>query len=189
MADGSEIDLGNDLGDVHVDANGIHVEIRREGYIVAYVDGGLPVICEPARVAESYHRAFAGSPYPSPGDAMPDGTIFAGISPDTDKPMYTTQADAPLTMKWGAAMQYADGLDAHGHQDWRMPTKGELNMLWENRDKGKLKGTFNETSSERAGWYWSSAEFDIFNARAQRFSDGTQDWNYKGFVSSLRCVR
>src|SRR4051812_25965700 len=26
----------------------------------------------------------------SPGDKMPDGTVYAGVSPDTRKPMYTT---------------------------------------------------------------------------------------------------
>src|SRR5437762_3304433 len=32
-----------------------------------------------------------------PGDKMPDGTIYAGISPDTHEPMYTRPSDAPLT--------------------------------------------------------------------------------------------
>jgi hypothetical protein len=53
---------------------------------------------------------------------MPDGTIYAGISPDTHQPMYTTPADAPLTMQWKAAMQYAAALDANAHKDWRVPT-------------------------------------------------------------------
>ena len=30
------------------------------------------------------------------GEKMPDGTIYAGISPATGKPMYTTPSDAPL---------------------------------------------------------------------------------------------
>jgi hypothetical protein len=32
------------------------------------------------------------------GDKMPDGTIYAGISPDTKQAMYATPADAPTTM-------------------------------------------------------------------------------------------
>src|SRR5689334_12641709 len=70
----------------------------------------------------------------SPGDRMPDGTIFVGISPKTQQPMYATPADAPLRMTWEEAMKYAARLDAHGHRDWRVPTKAELNLLWENRD-------------------------------------------------------
>ena len=125
-----------------------------------------------------------------PGDRMPDGTIFAGISPDTGRPMYAAPADAPLTMKWKAAMKYAAKLDAYGHHDWRVPTKAELNVLYENRDKGALKGTFNVTGSHPAGWYWSSTEIDYgYYARGQHFSDGDQGWYGKGDDSSLRCVR
>jgi hypothetical protein len=37
-------------------------------------------------------------PQPKIGGKLPDGTVFAGISPDTNKPMYTTPEDASLTM-------------------------------------------------------------------------------------------
>src|SRR5260370_42273506 len=40
---------------------------------------------------------------PAPGDKMPDGTIYAGVSPDTGKAMYATPADAPLTYTVNAA--------------------------------------------------------------------------------------
>jgi hypothetical protein len=122
------------------------------------------------------------------GDRMSDGTIFAGISPDTGKPMYTTPAGAPLTYSFNEARKYADRLDAHGHQDWRMPTKGELNVLWENRNEGALKGTFNVTGSGPAGWYGSSRE-DGGSAWGQRFSDGAQGWDFEDDGSSLRLVR
>ncbi|HYW44393.1 MAG TPA: hypothetical protein VE959_16140 [Bryobacteraceae bacterium] len=32
------------------------------------------------------------------GEKMPDGTVFAGISPETNQPMYATPADAPLNL-------------------------------------------------------------------------------------------
>jgi hypothetical protein len=71
-----------------------------------------------------------------------------------------------------------------------VPSRGELDVLFENRHKGKLKGTFNETGSERAGWYWSSSPFgDLLSGWAQRFSDGSQDYDFKLVDSSLRCVR
>jgi hypothetical protein len=42
---------------------------------------------------------------PTPGTACPDGTLYAGLSPDGDVPMYTTLANAPYTapstLKWG----------------------------------------------------------------------------------------
>jgi len=41
---------------------------------------------------------------PQVGDRMRDGTRYAGISPDTEKPMYTTSQDALPAMKWLEAM-------------------------------------------------------------------------------------
>jgi hypothetical protein len=37
------------------------------------------------------------------GDKMPDGTVFADISPDNEKPMYARPADASLTMTFNEA--------------------------------------------------------------------------------------
>jgi hypothetical protein len=125
------------------------------------------------------------------GDEMDDGTILAGISPDTRQLLYATPADAPLTYTFNEAADYARLLNAQkflGHDDWRAPSKGELDVLWENRNKGKLAGTFNETGSSPAGWYWSSSSsYDDFGW-GQRFSDGNQD-AYRLYASSLRCVR
>jgi uncharacterized protein DUF1566 len=118
---------------------------------------------------------------PEIGDKMPDGTIYAGVSPDTGKAMYATPADAPLTSTFNQALGHAARLAAHGHDDWRVPTRGELNVLFSNR---AAIGGFNE----RAARYWSSTEFD-FDAWAMRFSDGNQGWRYTFKNSSLRCVR
>jgi len=123
---------------------------------------------------------------PQIGDKMPDGTVYAGLSPDTNKPMYTTPADAPLTYNFNQAQKYAAKLAAHGHQDWRVPTKGELNVLFQNR---AAIGGFNETCAGGAGWYWSSSQVNNFVAWDQRFTDGTQYNGGKVNASSLRCVR
>jgi hypothetical protein len=124
---------------------------------------------------------------PKTGDRMPDDTIYAGISPDTGKAMYATPADASLTMKFNEAKKYAAKLDAHGHQDWRLPTKAELNVLFNNR---AAIGGFNVSGSPPAGWYWSSSSDDKWNAWDQRFSGGGAQCNgTKDFPSSVRCVR
>jgi hypothetical protein len=52
-----------------------------------------------------------------PGDIVSDGTLFAGVSPDTGGAMYILPFDS--TTK-------------HGHKDWRPPTKTELNVLFNN---------------------------------------------------------
>jgi len=123
---------------------------------------------------------------PAPGDKMPDGTVFAGISPETNKPMYATPADAPLTMVFNKATEYAAQFDAHGHKDWHVPTKAELNVLFNNR---AAIGGFNVSGSYPAGWYWSASPDFIWNAWGQRFSDGFQNNFTKGNHSAVRCVR
>jgi hypothetical protein len=140
----------------------------------------------------SFHRkahtesAASGAAAPKPGDRMEDGTLYAGISPDTGKPMYATPADAPLTYTFNQAKDYAAKLDAHGHKDWRVPSKSELNVLFQDR---AAIGGFNETGSDPAGWYWSSSPNNYYYGWAQRFSDGDQGNVYRGDDSSLRCVR
>jgi Protein of unknown function (DUF1566) len=123
------------------------------------------------------------------GDVMPDGSVYGGISPDTGKAIYTTPADAKLTYTFNEAAEYAEQLNAQrylGHDDWRVPTKGELNVLFENR---AAIGEFNETGAPPAGWYWSSSPGSYDGGWAQRFSDGSQPNDDRRNVSSLRCVR
>ena len=175
-AEGTHIDISKGFNAVVL--NGVTVEQAPDGHLVITAPGTVFMKSPAANDSE-----------PKAGDRMADGTIYAGKSPDTGMKMYATAADASLTMKWKKAMDYAAGLDAHGHQDWRVPSKGELNLLWENRDKGALKGTFNVTGSYPAGWYWSSTELDDNSAWVQRFSDGYLDWDVKYGDSSLRCVR
>jgi hypothetical protein len=71
----------------------------------------------------------------------------------------------------------------------RVPSKEELDQLYEAQDKGALKGTFNVTGSYPAGWYWSSRANIFDYAWAQRFSDGFQVNYDKRNDSSLRLVR
>jgi hypothetical protein len=130
---------------------------------------------------------------PKRGDEMPDGTIYAGISPDTGKPMYAAPFDTPLVYSFNQAQEYDAKLNVEESnptkRTWRVPTKHELNVLYKNRNKGNLKSTFNKTGSGAGGWYWSSSSTNKHNGWAQRFSDGEQSVNFKYLGSSLRCVR
>jgi hypothetical protein len=87
------------------------------------------------------------------------------------------------------AAEYCDGLTAHGHSDWYLPAQDELDVLYDNKNAGDLNGTFNETGSFPAGFYWSSSERNTNSARYQRFSDGLQDINVKLLEVAVRCVR
>lgn len=122
------------------------------------------------------------------GTRMKDGTVFAGISPDTKKPMYIAPQDAPVTMSFNEAADYAESLEIGGKGGFRIPSKAELGVIYKNRRKGALKDTFNETGTRNATWYWSSETgFDDI-ACSQRFSDGGQS-DVRVGKSSLRCVR
>jgi hypothetical protein len=182
-----EILLGGDFGDVVVKVNGVRVEVHTDGSILAYTNRRVDAYTNgPVKVHPAANDDAEARTTPKPGDKQADGTVYAGLSPDTFKAMYATPADAPLTMRWKAAMEYAAKLDAHGHDDWRVPTKGELNVLFNNR---AAVGGFNVSGSNLTGWYWSSSQINDSIAWAQRFSEGNHDDSYKFSVSSLRCVR
>jgi hypothetical protein len=202
MSEGSkarEIDLGDGFGEVAVKVNSARVEIHADGSIDAFTAG--PVNLHPA-ANDSGGLAGKGAIVEDPGradpqigDEMKDGTIYAGMSPDTDKAMYATPADAPLTYTFDQAQRYASMLDAHGHKDWRVPTKGELNVLYNNR---AAIGGFDTSGSYPGGLYRSSSQNldkpawqrPDQTAWSQCFSDGwANDNSYKSNELSLRCVR
>ena len=136
------------------------------------------------------------------GDKMKDGTIFAGISPDTKQPMYAASADSDFRMDFNLAVKYAKDLEVGDKKDFRIPSKAELNVLFQNSEKGALKGTFNLTGSCPDSYYWSSTRCDRVKPLmkwAQRFSDGalygfpynplTYDDPSSYGDYSVRCVR
>jgi Protein of unknown function (DUF1566) len=125
---------------------------------------------------------------PKVGDKMPDGTIYAGVSPDTGKAMYAMPQDGSLLMTFNAAAEHVAKLDAYGHHDWRMPTSAELNVLFNNR---AAIGGFTLTDSNPTGWCWSASGFEFNKSLmwAQRLSDGFQGARYKDEYSTVRCVR
>jgi hypothetical protein len=125
-------------------------------------------------------------PGPTIGEVMPDGTVYAGVSPETGQAMFTPAADAPATCTFNEAQDYAAKLDANGHLDWRVPTRDELNVLYQNR---AAIGGFDESCSYPGGWYRSSSQFSNLFAWGQRFSDGGQNYDVKDGGWSLRCVR
>ena len=129
--------------------NGVRVEVHTDGGIVAYTNRSVDAYTNgPVQVHPAANDDAKAAP--RVGDKMPDGSVYAGISPDTNKPMYATPADAPLTYTFNQAQKYAARFDAHGHADWRVPTKSELNVLYNNR---AAIGGFDISGSDPAGWF------------------------------------
>jgi Protein of unknown function (DUF1566) len=87
--------------------------------------------------------------------------------------------------KWNEAMEFARKKDA------RLPSKMELTQIYEAKDEGALKNTFNLSGSRHDGWYLSATEIrdDARYAWGQRFDNGHRDWHIKDGQSALRLVR
>jgi hypothetical protein len=117
---------------------------------------------------------------------QPDGTVYAGISPENQKPVFTTPADARGLYSWAEAMAFCEAFNAYGHKDWQVPNQIELNVLFSNRAG---IGGFNQSGERPSGWYWSSSRDWYGIAWGQRFGDGDQRQYETRIASSLRCVR
>ncbi|MCL2597092.1 MAG: DUF1566 domain-containing protein [Paludibacter sp.] len=81
------------------------------------------------------------------------------------------------------AAKLCDDLVLNGYNDWFLPSKEELNMLYQNR---KLIGGF-------FGYYWSSSEYSSNNAWAQSLYDNenydSQDFWNKENTLNVRAIR
>lgn len=117
---------------------------------------------------------------PRIGAIMPDGAVYAGLSPENGRPLYVTPADATHNMNFDEATAYAAALDAHGHRDWRLPTRAELHLLRENRN---AIGGFGK------GWYWSSTPSRKMAIWAENFAVGKAYTFTRDACMPVRCVR
>ena len=152
--------------------NGVDVEVSENGDVVVHTNGRVET--RPAKQDTL-----------EVGNLMKDGTIYAGKSPDTGKPMFVTAQDARLAMTFNEAAQYAANVaDNNGVKGFRLPTKNELAVIYKNQDRGVLRDTFNPTA-----YYWSS------NSRADEyenvvsFMDGRAPGVEKIYPNAVRCVR
>ncbi len=92
--------------------------------------------------------------------------------------LVVAQNDFPKVMNWNDSKLACAALG----KGWRLPTKFELNTLYQN--KYRILGfAYNP--------YWSSSELD-FNASVawvQDFNDGNQYASYKNVATCVRAVR
>ena len=87
------------------------------------------------------------------------------------------EKDFPKNMNWEDAKKACEALG----NGWRLPTKDELNILYQNKDKiGGFAGSY---------YYWSSTEDGYGVAWIQNFSNGGQDYNGKSVPVSVRAVK
>ena len=86
------------------------------------------------------------------------------------------EKDFPNYMKWEDAKKACERLGS----GWRLPTKEELNILYQN--KSKIGGFADNL-------YWSSTEFDVNVAGTHYFYDGYQGNYVKDSTANVRAIR
>jgi hypothetical protein len=84
----------------------------------------------------------------------------------------------------GVARAYIGG----GFTDWYLPSKYELNLMYQNIGPGNLLGLGNVGGFASNG-YWSSSEINNNNAWYQNFSNGLQLGAIKVGATNVRAVR
>jgi hypothetical protein len=91
----------------------------------------------------------------------------------------------------GTAAQRCVALIINGYSDWFLPSKEELNLMYERLHLQGI-GDFGQPTNDEwwmNWWYWSSSQDDDDHAWNQSFDDGYQGHNYKDTEYKVRAIR
>ncbi|MBI3441706.1 MAG: hypothetical protein HY052_07925, partial [Proteobacteria bacterium] len=101
----------------------------------------------PLDLKEFCKTLVPGGTGPQVGDRMEDDSVFAGISPDTRKPIYVAPADESLSLTFNEAQKRAEEKSQETGTTYRLPSASELGEIFNNRAAiGGFSGS----------WYWSA---------------------------------
>lgn len=78
------------------------------------------------------------------------------------------------------AASICDDLTLNGYSDWFLPSKNELNLIYQQRN---IVGGFTE------GYYWCATEYDSLHAWNQYFPYGPQYYADKADSACVRAIR
>ena len=112
------------------------------------------------------------------GDIGPGGGIVFSIEGHTHMEVSNTLGE----YNQKNAMQIARDYKGGGFSDWRLPSKDELNLIYQNLQKSGLVNI-------GSGRFWSSSDAGGINGWVQRFRDGAQDFVPKLAVNGVRAIR
>ncbi len=73
--------------------------------------------------------------------------------------------------------------------DWYLPSKEELNLMYQNKATIDATAGVNGGSGFASAGYWSSTEFNTNDAWRQNFGNGNQSLSTKGNINYVRAVR
>lgn len=95
----------------------------------------------------------------------------------------------------GLAAKLCDDLDLNGYEDWFLPSKEELELIWENLvdsdgdDQNNGPGDAGNLGGFYANVYWSSTEHNENNAWKHRFEYGVRSPTLKTNFGHVRATR
>ena len=108
------------------------------------------------------------------------GTEVAGTSPDIGRGESNTEEIVNKLGTGNYAARLCYDLELGGYDDWFLPSKDELNKLYEQKD---TVGDFTTYS------YWSSSEDGSAHAWYQSFNQGQKNDGSKDYAEYVRAVR
>src|ERR1039458_8950451 len=160
--------------------NGATIERAADGHLVISAPG--TVITKPGPANDGASKAALQI-----GD-LDDGGTYVGLSASSGKPLHAALADLPDYKTYEEALAAAEQLKSL-HPTAHVPTPKELDKnLFDNRNTGHLKGTFNTSGSTPGSVYRSSASYVNDDARVLWFDDGHQDVNDRSLRLPVRLV-
>ena len=147
-----------------------------QGGVVFYLDGnGGGLIAAPSDQSSAtwgcYGTIISGA----------DGTAIGTGNQNT----IDIEADCTTA---GTAADICANLTLGGYSDWFLPSKDELNKMYDNIGPGDELGLGN-VGNFSDNVYWSSTEVDSSVAWLQSFSNGFQFYPSKNFTNDVRAVR
>lgn len=96
------------------------------------------------------------------GDVMEDGSIYAGISPDTNTPFFVASADHVKGLSVQKMLNYLSSEEPHGHRDWQIASRQETIHIFENRMLGKLNSLFGSEGRRKRYHFRVKADAGAF---------------------------
>lgn len=116
----------------------------------------------------------------SPGISWYNGSYVTTNARSVDDGQTNTELIVTSQGNGIYAAKLCDTLVAYGYDDWYLPSKNELNAIYQDKE---AIGGFS------SAFYWSSTEYNNTNAWGQDFTDGSQVSYGKYPTSKCRCVR
>lgn len=141
-----------------------------------------------SKESDNKNETSAGAPFFEVGAKMPDGTIYAGLTPDGRAHIFAMPEDLEIKGTFNhatKAVEKSNSKRAFGHNDWCIPDAGTLEVLCRNHEKGALKETFDKGA---LAWYWSSTEHPEKSAAYRVYvirADGSRHWERNDPRSAL----